>query len=78
MEDVDYEVHEVEQYPSALLNTFDMVYPYAFLLELGDEMLTDGTDVRIGCPARNHEVFGHVGDAAEVEQHDVVCFHVQT
>jgi len=77
MEDVDDEVHEVEKHPSPLLNTFDMVDPYAFALELGDEMFANCADVRVRCAARNYEVVGHICDAAQIQQYDVVRFHVQ-
>ena len=78
MEDVDYEIHEVEEYPSALLNTFDMVYPYAFFLELGDEMLANCAYVSVRGPACDNEIICHVGYAAQVEQDHIVRFHVQT
>jgi len=78
MEYVDYEVHKVEQNPSALLNTLDMVYPYAFFLELGDEVLANCADVRVGSPTRDNEIICHVRDAGQIEKHDVIRFHVQT
>lgn len=77
MKDVHYKIHKVEQYPSALLNTFDMVYPYAFLLKLGDEMLANCSHVSVRSTAGDHEVISHVCDTAKIQQDDVICFHVE-
>src|SRR5215208_5834893 len=78
MEDVDYEIDEVQQDPSPLLNTLNMMYPYAFFLQLSDEIFSNRANVSVGSSAGYYEVISHVRDAAQVQQYDVVCFHVQT
>ena len=47
MKDVNDEVHKIEQNPSALLHTFDMVNPHSLFAELSDDMLADGSDVGV-------------------------------
>src|SRR5690349_1704527 len=78
MEDVNNEIHEVQQYPPSLLNTLDVMHPYTFFLQFGDEMLADCSNVRVGRSARNDEIVGHVSYAAKIQEDHIIRFHVET
>src|SRR5688572_27281258 len=45
MEEVDHEVHEIEQYPPAAVEAFDVVRPVSPSAELLDDRLGDAADV---------------------------------
>lgn len=76
MEDVNYEIEEVEQYPAALLQPFSVMHAQSRLLHLRDHVLADRSHVGIGGPARDDEVVSHVGNALQVQEHYIVRFHV--
>ena len=77
MEDVNYEIEEIEQHPAALFQPFRMMHSQSCLLHLRDYVLADRSHVGVGGPARDDEVVSHVGDAGQIHQHDVVRSHVQ-
>ena len=86
MKQVDDEVDEVEQHPPALFQSFDVMNRKAFLLQLGDDVLTERSDVRVRCTAGDEEEIRHVGNDKvlfvpvvslyAIEEHDVLCFVV--
>src|SRR5688572_6310972 len=61
MEEMDHEVHEIEQHPAAAGESFDMVGVVSPAVELLDHRLRDAADVRVGGARRDHEVVGGVG-----------------
>lgn len=77
MEDVNYEIEEIEQHPAALFQPFRMMHSQSRFLHLGYHVLADRSHVGIRGPARDDEVVSHVGDAGQIEQYDVVRSHVQ-
>jgi hypothetical protein len=54
-----------------------MVHAQSRFLHFRNHMFADRSDVSVGGSARDDEVICHVGDAAQVEQQDVVRFHIQ-
>src|SRR5688500_1370995 len=78
VEDVNDEIHKTEQYPASLLKPFRMVHAYPLFLQHRNHVLPYGPDVCIGSATRDHEIVRHVGDALQVQQYDVVGFHVLT
>ena len=76
MEDVNYEIEKIEQYPAALLESLAVVHVQTGFLHLRYHMLADRSHVGVGGSARDDEVIRHVGDALQVEKDDVVRFHV--
>ena len=77
MEDVNYEIEEIEQDPATLLQSFGVMHGQSRLFHLRDHVLAYRPHVSVGSSARNYEVVRHVGDAGQVEEYDVVAFHVQ-
>src|SRR5450756_3178426 len=77
MEDVNYEIEKIEQHPAALFQPFSVMHRQSRFLHLRYHMLADRSHVGIGGPARDDEVVSHVGDAAQIQQYDVVRSHVQ-
>ena len=74
MEDVHDEVDEVEQHPAALRRALRRDAPASpsFFISC-HHVLADRAHVRVRRAAGDDEEVGHVGDAAQVEQHDVVA-----
>src|SRR3569623_3020960 len=78
VEDVHDELDVIEKNPAALGESFDVVRPYTFLLELIQHVLGDGAHVRVGGAAGDQKVVSGIRDAIQVECYDVVGLEIQT
>jgi hypothetical protein len=71
MEDVDHEVHEVEQRPTAASDALDMVRAATARFHGFEDPLREGAHVRIRRSRRDDEVIGRVADGAEIQQQNI-------
>ena len=78
MEQMHDEIDEIEQNPTTLTETFDVVGSSSELLHLFYDVLPDRAHVRVRRPTPDNEEVGHIRHAAQIEQHDVVRLVIQT
>src|SRR5690349_6369770 len=67
VEQMDHEIHVVEQHPPALRQTLDMVRSADAVERY--QVIRHAPDVRIGCPRRDHEIIRRFRQPPQV-QHD--------
>jgi hypothetical protein len=78
MEEVDDEVHIIQQNPTPLWQPLHVVSGRASVLSQPFlDMLTQRPNMGIGRPTGDHEIVGHVRYPIETEDDDVVRFVVQ-
>src|SRR6266496_1634227 len=78
VEHVDDEINEIEQHPTSLLQPFSMMNPHSLFFQLRDQVLAHCSDMRIRGSAGDDEVVRHIGDTFQIQENDVVGFHVLT
>src|SRR5574338_699128 len=72
MEQMDHHIHEIEQYPTALGQSLCVMRAVPQGLHRLGDGIRKTTDVGVRSTARHHEPIGRIGEAAEVEHHDLV------
>src|ERR1041385_2936770 len=76
MEQVDHDIHEIEQHPAALGQSFGMMRAGPQGVQRPGHRIRETADMGVRCPARDHEPVGRIRHSPEVEHHHIVPFEV--
>ena len=76
MEQVNHEIHEVEQHPAAAVQPFDVMGVMSAAVQLLHDRLRDAADVGVGSAGGDDEEIGGVVEAAKVQYDQLIALQI--